>query len=345
MAVRNGAPHLPETIESVLRQSFDNYEFIIVDDASTDDTPDILANYERQDSRIRVLRNPRRLGPYPSANRALCHARGDIIARHDGDDISPPDRLAIQLEALKSDPDAVLVAGAVERFNVEANVADVTRPPAWQPLLEWELLFQNAIAAGAQTMFPRVVQGQPVFFQTKRPYAEDYELWCRLSRMGRVVSPDAVVYRYRQHCDSITSLHRVDQQKCAVQVRHEYQAQFLRSAASAETTVDLSRFWNLRGDRPLGGRVRAIGATFAELRGNFLGYVDARYGPGSRAVLEKEIAKALSDRLGYWLYRSLRFRDARGFRDLLAMSIDHDLLHVCGTALGYCASTLRRRLS
>jgi hypothetical protein len=291
------------------------------------------------------LRNSSRLGPYPSANRALSHARGEIIARHDGDDISPPDRLAIQLELLNSDPEVVLVAGAVESFNVEANVAGISRPPSWQPLLEWEFLFRNAIGAGAHVMFPRVIQGRPVFFQTRRVYAEDYELWCRLSRLGRVLSPDAVVYRYRQHAGSITSLYKVDQHQCAEEIRREYQAQYLRSTASAETTAELFRFWNLKGDRALGRQVASIASTLAELRGNFLAYVDERYGPDSRAALAERIDKSLSYRLGYWLCRSLKFRDGGACRDLLAMSVDRNLSNVWGTAFAYCASRLRRKLS
>ena len=119
----------------------------------------------------------------------------------------------------------------------------------------------------------------------------------------------------------------------------------LRSTASAETTLELSRFWNRKGERPLGCQAAAVAAAFTELRGNFLAYVDERYGSESRAVLEKQINKSLNDRLGYWLCRSLRFRDARACRALLAMSVDRDPLNVCGTALGHCASTVRQRLS
>jgi glycosyltransferase involved in cell wall biosynthesis len=345
MAVRNGASHLREAIESVLRQSFSSYEFVIVDDASSDETPEILSEYQRLDSRIQVLRNPSRLGPYPSTNRGLHQARGRIIARHDGDDISPPDRLAVQLDALNHDPETVLVAGAVEAFNVEANIAEICRPPSWQPLLEWELLFRNALAAGAHVMFPRVIRGKPVLFQTRRRYAEDYELWCRLSRLGRVVSPDTVVYRYRLHGRSISSLHKGDQQQCAEEIRREYQAQYLRPAASAETDAELSRFWSFKGDRPLGRQAAGIGSTLAELRANFLEYTEERYGVESRAALEKEIDKSLSDRIGFWLSRSLRFRDARACRDLLAITAERNLLNVWATTLGYCAATLRRRLS
>src|SRR6266446_6576122 len=100
MAVRNGEQYVSEAIESVLAQSVTDFEFLIVDDASTDGTPRILSEYQRRDSRICVWHNQSNLGPYPSANRALMRARGRFVARHDGDDISPPERFAIQLAAL-----------------------------------------------------------------------------------------------------------------------------------------------------------------------------------------------------------------------------------------------------
>src|SRR5947209_7962472 len=113
MAVRNGEPYIRDAIESVLAQSVSDFEFLIVDDASTDQTASILSEYRRQDSRIRVWQNHRQLGPYPSVNRMLLHARADVIARHDADDVSPPERFSIQLDALESSPDVALVTGAV----------------------------------------------------------------------------------------------------------------------------------------------------------------------------------------------------------------------------------------
>jgi hypothetical protein len=345
MAVRNGGAHLRDTIDSVLAQSFADYEFLVVDDASTDDTADILSDYRARDHRIRVLRNAATLGPYPSANRALAEARGDVIARHDADDLSPPDRFAIQLEALGADPGAVLVAGAVEAFDESSRTIEVSRPPAWQPRLEWELLFLNALGAGSQVAFPRVVQGHPVLFSTRRAYAEDYELWCRLCRLGRVIVPDAVVYRYRQHASSITARHKTDQQNCAAEIRHAYQSQFLQSPATVEETAEVSRFWNLEGERPLATRVRRIDALLRQLRASCLADVERRYGAESRAALVTEVDTALNDRVGYWLYRSTKFLDARACRDLLAMSIDADFLSAWGAAFGYYRATLRRRVA
>jgi glycosyltransferase involved in cell wall biosynthesis len=346
MAVRNGDPYVREAIESVLAQSFTDFEFLIVDDASTDDTPGILSAYRNQDSRIRVLRNERQLGPYPSANRALLHARGNVVARHDADDISPPRRFAIQLKALDSDQDTSLVSGAVEFFGGDGDVNHISRPPSWQPRLEWELLFRNAVAAGAHVMFPRIFRGAQVLFPAKHFYAEDYGLWCRLSRIGRVECPAQVVYRYRQHAQSITVRNKAEQVDCLSRMRHEHQAHYLRSEVSRETVTDVSRFWNEEGGCPFAGRAPMIYSILVELRANFLAYVEERHGPAAKAALEDEIEQTLDDRLGYWFYRSLKSLDGKASGDWLQIArARQKVASVSGKVFGHAADGLIRKLS
>src|SRR4029079_18808962 len=97
----------------------------------------VPAPLPRRRPRISVIRNPETLGPYPSANRALALARGDAVARHDADALSPPDRFAIQLDALRSGDDVALVTGAIEIFHDAHSDTTMLRPPPWQPALEW----------------------------------------------------------------------------------------------------------------------------------------------------------------------------------------------------------------
>jgi glycosyltransferase involved in cell wall biosynthesis len=342
MAVRDGEPYLRYAIESVLAQSITEFEFLIVDDASCDVTPEILSEYQRRDARISILRNETTLGPYGSANRGMALARGKFITRHDADDVSPPDRFAIQLEPLERDPGVCLVLGAVEVFGSNQNDTWIARPPAWQPRLEWELLFRNAAMAGAHPVFPRVIGGAPVLFPAVRPYSEDYGLWCRLSRLGRVVSPEQVVYRYRRHEQSITSRKRVEQFECMAQIRRDYQAPYLRPDVSIS---DLSTFWVTNGRRPLAS-VNTIYGIHRELLPNFLAYVERRYGPADRARLAAELDDALSDRLGYWLYRSVRFFDGRACRDVLSIArARHEAMTVSSRALGQVTAAVLGRLS
>lgn len=305
MAVRDGQPYLRDAIESVLAQSFADFEFIIVDDGSTDETPRILHRYERQDSRIRVLRNPVSLGPYPSANRGLAAARGRFIARHDGDDISPPSRFEVQLGLLESDDEISLVTGAVELFGADQR-PQVKCPPAWQPRLEWELLFRNVVGAGAHVMFPRVVRGDAVRFPERHPYAEDYKLWCILGRRGRVICPEEIVYRHRQHPLSISQGKSADQADCFAAMCCEYQGELLESPIHPELSLSLCRFWNLAGHRLSLADFHEVNATLCRLRFRFLDYVGHRFGAKAKATLEMDIDRALRMRWRRWLYRLLR---------------------------------------
>lgn len=340
MAVRDGEPYLRDAIESVLAQSFADFEFIVVDDASLDDTRRILAEYVRRDSRMRVLHNERPLGPYRAANRALEEAVGDAVARHDADDVSPPERFAIQIDALGAD--VALVTGAVEVFGGSDTSDHVSRPPPWQPRLEWELLFHNAIGAGAHVMFPRIVRHAPVLFPAVHPFAEDYALWCHLSRAGRVVCPEAVIYRYRRHRGSITSRHRAEQDECVAQIRRDQLSQYLQPDTSIGVMNELGRFWTFDGARPLAGGLRTMNRLVLEAQSHFLPYVQQRYGSSASARLEGEIGQAFNDRLGYWLFRSIRSGDLAACGDLLSMAGARGAGHVCRDAGERLAAALFR---
>jgi len=346
MAVRNGEPFLKDAIESVLAQSVSDFELLIVDDASTDETPGTLSRYARQDSRIRVLRNERNLGPYPSANRALMQARGDFVARHDADDLSPRDRFAIQLDAVRSGDAVSLVTGAVEAFGgEEIPIYSIAPPPRWQPRMEWELLFGNIVGAGSHVMFPRVFRGMPTLFPARYPYAEDYGLWCTLSRAGRVSCPPEIVYRYRQHAASITVRKKHEQAECLSKIRQAHQARYLPRDSSPDAAADVSRFWLEDGSRPLGADAGRVYSTLEELRSRFLAYVEGRYGAEERAALDAELDEAFGERLGYWLYRSVRLRDAPACRAMLAAAAARgQSMNVSAKACGQLVSALRRKL-
>jgi hypothetical protein len=241
-----------------------------------------------------------------------------FVARHDADDISPPDRFAIQLAAVESAADISLVTGGVETFG-QSDDSFVARHSPWQPRLEWDLLFSNVVGAGAHVMFPRFVGGTRVLFPARQTYAEDYGLWCNLSRRGRVLSPSAVIYRYRRHESSISATKRSKQHECFRALRHEYQSLYL-GTLSANTSAAISQFWVGGGDRPLPTDLRRTEPVLAELMANFLCYIGRRYGTAVRQALELQIDSRFAERLGYWLYRSLRYLDAKAFREVIALA-------------------------
>jgi glycosyltransferase involved in cell wall biosynthesis len=291
-----------------------------------------------------VLRNDRNLGPYPSANRALTTARGDVIARHDADDISTPDRFAAQLDALGPGSDVSLVISAFEVLRAGELPGTSLRPPTWQPRLEWELLFGNAVGAGAHVMFPRIVNGSPVRFPATRRYAEDYALWCQLVRAGTVACPPQVVYKYRQHPASITARKSIEQDKLMSEIRYEYQSLYLDSDVSREALSELSRFWRFyRSSLP--ANLRELESTLSRLRHGFLAYVERRFGAGQRRALGAQLDEACDERLGYWLARSIRHHDPGTVRELVRMAGGRRrLLRTSQKALRHAGGAMFRKL-
>src|SRR5437660_557025 len=127
MSVYNGARFLNEAIESIRNQTFSEFEFLIIDDGSNDATPEILARHTA-DRRIRILRQEN-CGLIESLNRGFQEARGECIARMDADDIARPNRLAVQMEFLKSNPAIALVGGAIDVIDADGRIVQTIRLP------------------------------------------------------------------------------------------------------------------------------------------------------------------------------------------------------------------------
>jgi hypothetical protein len=248
------------------------------------------------------------------------------------------------LDALESGADVAHVISAFEVLRGEERASTVRVPPTWQPRLEWELLFANAVGAGAHVMFPRIVNGSPVLFPATRRYAEDYALWCQLVRAGRVVCPPHVVYKYRQHPASITASKKVQQDQWMSEIRYAYQSLYLESAVPPEAVSELSRFWIF--DRSsLPADLRQLASTFNRLRDGFLAYVERRDGPRDRRALAAQIADTYDERVGYWLARSIRYHDVRAIRGLLRMARgQRRIMGASGKALRHAGGAAFRRL-
>ena len=121
----NAERYISEAIESVLNQTFEDYELIIVNDGSTDRTEDIILDYQKMDPRIIYLKNEENLRICRTLNRGLEAARGDYIARMDADDWSYPARLEKQLDYMRNNPDVVLVGSFIHVADGDMNVLNI----------------------------------------------------------------------------------------------------------------------------------------------------------------------------------------------------------------------------
>lgn len=211
MAAHNAERHLNEAIDSILRQTLRDFEFIIVDDASTDRTPEILDDYARRDSRIRLLRNETNLGPYPTGNRGLEIARAPIIARMDADDISVPQRLEREVAFLDSHPDHILVSSGYRALDEGGGRLYDKFTPADDFCVRWLCRFRMPLVHAAACFRAQFPDGSPVRYDESYRVAQDFELFARLVASGKAAILTPILYYYRMHPANISSTRRRDQ--------------------------------------------------------------------------------------------------------------------------------------
>lgn len=224
MAVRNGEVHLPAAIKSILNQTLDDFEFLIVDDASDDATPRILTGFSESDRRIKLLRNETNIGPYPSANKALALASAPLIARMDGDDVSAPDRLEKQVAFLDAHPDHILVSSSYRAIDGQGNTLYTKRKPADDFCVKWWMRFRMCLEHPATCFRAQEPDGTPVRYDESHIVAQDYELFSRLSRKAKMAVLPDVLFNYRVHDTNITSTRRAEQKKNVLRIARENQA-------------------------------------------------------------------------------------------------------------------------
>src|SRR5438046_7283926 len=206
MAARNGAAFLCEAIESILGQTLSNFEFVIVNDASTDNTRAIIQSYN--DRRIRLIENASPMGLAASLNRGVEVANGTYIARMDQDDISFPHRLERQVQFLETHQD-VCVCGSWAGLIDEGNSPHgVRRKPSGDEISAGYWLTSPIIHPSA--MIRRAQLGDLRYDETLR-CTEDYDLWFRLARHGKIDNIPEPLLSYRVHAKSLSNQQRARQ--------------------------------------------------------------------------------------------------------------------------------------
>ncbi len=205
MPTYNVAAYVEEAVVSILKQTFTDFEFIIVDDGSTDETWPILKRLAAQDRRICLERNPTHPGQLYSRNRGLQLARADLIAIMDADDISMPERFEKQVAYLDAHPEVGAVGGAIRQIFGQ-TLGRVMRCPMTPGLIAWTMCF-NIPSWHASCMVRRSVLLAVGGYDESFVVSGDHDLWLRMSHhtyFGNV--PDVVLY-YRRHASSTTYRH------------------------------------------------------------------------------------------------------------------------------------------
>ena len=234
MPVYNTCPSiLKEAVDSILNQSFRDFEFIIIDDGSTDDTRNYLNNL--MDERIWIIWNRRNLGITKSLNIGLRAARGTYIARMDSDDISIPDRLEKQYVYMESHPDVILSGSKVEVFGDGHGISGGNRRRENMEDYRIELLFSNPGPYHSTAFIRReVFLKNHIQYDEKLFYAQDYGLYAVIAWLGRIVILDDVLLKYRIHRGQICRAHRKSQILCDKMTQKKQLAVLLDSVTNEE---------------------------------------------------------------------------------------------------------------
>jgi glycosyltransferase involved in cell wall biosynthesis len=191
MPVHNTLPHLDRAIESILTQSFAEFELVILDDASTDGSAKRLEEWSKRDARIRLLRSDVNLGPVGSSNLVANAARAEFVARMDGDDVSYPDRLAEELELLRGDASIGVVGSLCDAID---GLGAVIRAPE-----SWRLSRRSPFVPfphGAM-MYRRSVFDEVGGYRPECVFWEDQDLVVRMAAVSRVVVIPCALYQVR----------------------------------------------------------------------------------------------------------------------------------------------------
>jgi glycosyltransferase involved in cell wall biosynthesis len=210
MSVYNGARFLDEAIDSIRTQSFRDFEFLIVDDGSTDESPQILVKHAAVDERIRILTQENR-GLTESLNRAFGEAQSTFIARMDQDDVSRRYRLEIQMNFLSSNPGLTLVGAAIEIIDEEHRRLGIVRLPEYREEIRAHMRERGCALAHPTVLLRRDAVLQMGGFRKAYKHADDYDLWLRMLERFDFANLQDVLLEYRRHSAS-TSRKQATQQ-------------------------------------------------------------------------------------------------------------------------------------
>lgn len=197
MAAYNGAELLPATLATLQKQTFTDFEVIVVDDCSTDNTREILRAWP--DQRVRLIALEQNGGPVRARNRALAQARGRYIAALDQDDLCLPDRFARQVAYLDAHPGTVLLASATEVFEGARVLPSPHVPHTTPGLLRWLIRIENPIVWSSVMLRTDAARRLEPFTRPDILYAEDFDLYHRMAALGDIARLDTPLLAYRRH--------------------------------------------------------------------------------------------------------------------------------------------------
>jgi glycosyltransferase involved in cell wall biosynthesis len=210
MPVYNGEQYLREAIDSILCQTFQDFEFLIIDDGSSDHSIDIINSY--QDTRIALIKNEINLGLVLTLNKGLSLAKGEYIARMDADDISFCDRLENQIAFLDTNPDVSLLGTNAQIIDSEGNPQGFCNVISGYELIKWQMCFSSPFIHPSVIFRSQIIDKVNGYtseaIKGREKYSgEDYDLWRRISKISQVDNLQKTLIYLRKHDGNLTKIY------------------------------------------------------------------------------------------------------------------------------------------
>lgn len=205
MAVHNGLPYVESAVRSLMRQTLRDIEIIIVDDASSDDTPALLRQLAKQDPRIRLKLLRRNLKTPGATNKGLDMVRAPLVARMDADDLALPHRLAVQKRFMDLHPDITLCGSSIAQIDANGKTFRTSRRARDAFATRWLARFFSPLCHPTFMFRTSGRNGVPFRYDTDYPFSEDYDFLARLLQTDDAASLPEVLVKYRVHSQSTTA--------------------------------------------------------------------------------------------------------------------------------------------
>jgi len=219
MPVYNGEKYLKEAVESILNQTFKNFELLIFDDSSIDRSIEIIKSYS--DERIKLIRNKENLGIVSNLNKGIILAKGKYIARMDADDISLNTRLEEQYQFMESYENIAVCGTWVKFIGVEKKWLEdnILKNPSNPEEIRCCFLFNCVLKHPSVMIREKVLYQEGYQYNEKVNRAEDYDMWVRISKKYALSNVEKVLLKYREHENNISRVHKKENVKQANEIR------------------------------------------------------------------------------------------------------------------------------
>jgi len=286
MPVYNNEEYLVDAIDSILTQTFGEFEFIIIDDGSTDGSIEILNRYKNKDPRIKVYLQSQNVGIVEALNKGVKLSTGKYIARMDADDISLPDRLERQLAFLDSNPEVGVLGTNIQLIDAVGEQHETIKFPDSHNQILWSLCFYSPIVHPSALIRRNVIL-RVGGYRSKYPHAEDYDLWTRLAGETHFANLPQTLLLLRKHISNITIIYALKNMISSIQISQGLLHQILDKDVSKETVEIL---WDPKYNLP--NEIEQTTTLLVELFDKFI----ITYNPSEieRLFITQDIAKRLT---------------------------------------------------